>query len=595
MWLNKVLLVLSLLVITLDLNAKPYKGAELRTIGTMRYGKFEVRMKSTAGSGLLSSFFTFYDGINLPADWNEIDIEILGRYQDQEQFNVISPGQINHVFTYTSPFNPHQAFHIYAFEWTPDYVAWLTDGYEVYRQTGPHIQELVCYQKLMMNIWPPTSVDWTGTWDESILPVYAYYDWVKYYQYDPQSATHFILTWQDDFSTWNQSRWAKATHTWDGNNSDFIADNCVFKDGYMILCLTNSVNTGYDNSDIVDQDILPPALIWGRAFSDRVVLFFSEELDPVVANQISHYIITGSTVHSAELQPDSRSVILSCDRLEPNGSYNIIVSGMKDIAGNTAGVLFKILINSLALPVTINCAGPAQSGFLADQEWEYSKEYGRTGGTAVTNGIVIINGTNEPELYASELRNPTFYSVRLINGTYRVVLKFAETQFSATGQRIFDVYAEGEKVIENLDIYSRVGASTALEILLPEINITDGILDFYFKDIIAEPVISGITIEKITNGIKSEDRTPHEFDLRVYPNPFNQDARVKFFLPKSAKVSIELFDLTGRKVKQIMRQTLSAGEYQYILSGYGLSSGVYFLNLVLNDMRSKTQKIILLR
>jgi len=579
----------------MNIDAKPYKGAELRTTGTMLYGKFEVRMQSAAGSGLLASFFTFYDGPNLPADWNEIDIEILGRYQDQEQLNIISPGQINHVYTHTFPFNPHQAFHIYAIEWTPDYVAWSVDGYEVYRQTGSHVQELIRYQKLMMNIWPPTSVSWAGTWDESILPVYAYYDWVKYYQYNPESETHFILSWQDDYSSWNQSRWAKATHTFDGNNCDFLPDNCVFKDGYMILCLTNSVNTGYNNSEIIDQDNLPPVLIWGRAFGDRVVLFFSEELDPIVANQISHYTIAGSTVHTAELQSDSRTVILSCDPLESSGSYNIIVSGMKDTIGNTASIQFKILINSLTLPATINCGGPAQSGFLADQEWDYGKEYGRTGGTALTNGSLNITGTAEPELYSSELRNPTFYSVRLINGTYRVVLKFAETQYNAAGQRIFDVFADGVKVIENLDIYNRVGALTALEISLPEVTIDDGVLDLFFKDKTAAPVISGLTIEKITDGIKIADQTPRDFDLRVYPNPFNQHAQVKFFLPKSARVNLELFDLNGRKVKQILRQTLSGGEYQYILSGYGLSTGVYFLNMSLDDRISKTQKIILLQ
>jgi beta-glucanase (GH16 family) len=589
----KALLLLPLLIIYLD--AKPYKGAELRTTATMLYGKFEVRLKSAAGSGLLSSFFTYYDGGGLPANWNEIDIEIMGRYTDQVQFNTITNNRINHVQSVETVFNPHESFHTYAIAWTPDYAAWSIDGYEVYRQTGSHIQELIRAQKLMMNIWPPTSVEWAGTWDESILPVYAYYDWIKYYAYDPENEEHFNLTWQDDFSGWDQSRWAKATHTFDENNCDFITDNCVFKDGYMILCLTNSVNTGYDDSGITDQDIWPPVLIWGRAGGERVMLFFSEPLDPVVANQFSHYNVAGSTVHNAELQSDSRTVILTCDPLDPGAGYNIIVSGIKDIPGNTAGIQFKILINALTLPVTINCGGPAQNGFAGDQQWEYDKEYGRTGGTPVTNSALVIGGTNEPELYTSELRDPTFYSVRLFNGTYRVVLKFAETQYTTAGQRIFDVFAEGEKVIENLDIYNQAGALAALEIPLPQINIADGMLDLYFKDVNAAPVISGITIEKIGNAIRKEFQTPHGFDLKVYPNPFNQDARLKFILPTGSTVNLMLFDLCGRKVKQILQQTLPSGEYQYIISGYGLSSGVYFLSMLLDDIPTESKKIILLK
>jgi hypothetical protein len=176
-----------------------------------------------------------------------------------------------------------------------------------------------------------------------------------------------------------------------------------------------------------------------------------------------------------------------------------------------------------------------------------------------------------------------------------VILKFAETQYTTAGQRIFDVFAEGEKVIENLDIYNQAGALAALEIPLPQINIADGMLDLYFKDVNAAPVISGITIEKIGNAIREEVQTPHGFDLKVYPNPFNQDARLKFILPTGSTVNLMLFDLCGRKVKQILQQTLPSGEYQYIISGYGLSSGVYFLSMLLDDIPTESKKIILLK
>ena len=59
------------------LTAKPYRGGELRTINTYRYGRYEVRMKSAQGSGVVSSFFTYRDfwseGLNGYQHWNEID------------------------------------------------------------------------------------------------------------------------------------------------------------------------------------------------------------------------------------------------------------------------------------------------------------------------------------------------------------------------------------------------------------------------------------------------------------------------------------------------------------------------------------------
>ena len=48
------LVFLLLHIMFLENFAKPYKGAELRTNQVFQYGRFEVRMKSAPGSGLLS-------------------------------------------------------------------------------------------------------------------------------------------------------------------------------------------------------------------------------------------------------------------------------------------------------------------------------------------------------------------------------------------------------------------------------------------------------------------------------------------------------------------------------------------------------------
>ena len=52
-YLNNILIFIVLVSILI---AKPYRGGELRTIDTYRYGRYEVRMKSAAGSGVVSSF-----------------------------------------------------------------------------------------------------------------------------------------------------------------------------------------------------------------------------------------------------------------------------------------------------------------------------------------------------------------------------------------------------------------------------------------------------------------------------------------------------------------------------------------------------------
>ena len=197
--------------------SKIYKGAEYRTKNLFKYGRFEVNMKSAYRDGMLASFFTYNDDFPNSA-WNEIDIEIMGRYSDDIQFNPLTPGQISHTSHHQAKFNPATDFHTYAFEWTPNYVAWFVDGVETHRQTGAHIKALNISQKIMMNIWNPQFPNWAGEWNEDILPAFAFYDWVSYSSFTPGAGSsgtgnNFTFQWKDNFDSWDQTRWDKATHT----------------------------------------------------------------------------------------------------------------------------------------------------------------------------------------------------------------------------------------------------------------------------------------------------------------------------------------------------------------------------------------------
>src|SRR3972149_6001802 len=115
------LLLISTFSFQSNISAGEFRGAEYRTKESYTYGRFEVRMKSAHREGMLSSFFTYWDGGE--GIWNEIDIEIMGRYDDNVQFNTIAPGQsYNHVGHYPMRNSPHLDYHVYVIEWTPQYV-----------------------------------------------------------------------------------------------------------------------------------------------------------------------------------------------------------------------------------------------------------------------------------------------------------------------------------------------------------------------------------------------------------------------------------------------------------------------------------------
>jgi hypothetical protein len=81
-----------------------------------------------------------------------------------------------------------------------------------------------------------------------------------------------------------------------------------------------------------------------------------------------------------------------------------------------------------------------------------------------------------------------------------------------------------------------------------------------------------------------------------YPNPFNPSTNIRFNLPTSGHVTLEIFNILGQKVKTLVDENLSAG-YQQIIwdgtdqSGNKVASGIYFYRLLTKDF-SQTKKMV---
>lgn len=569
--------------LVLGLQAKEYKGAEYRTLDTFLYGRFEVRYKAPAGNGLVASFFTYHE-IESLADWNEIDFEILGRYDHDVQMTTIGPTRATHNSHQWIPFDPSEGYHDYAFEWTPDYIAWFTDGIEVYRQTGDHIADFYRSQKIMMNIWPSNAENWTGVWDESVLPVFAFYDYVRYAAYTPGTGTtgtdnNFTPQWSDEFDDWDQSRWQKATHTFEGNECDFVPENAVFKDGNLILCLTTSDQTGY-------VDLRPPRAIDTHAQAGHLTVYFSEPLDQISAENPGSYFISGIVVHSAELLPDKRSVALEVQELDPEKTYTVAILGVRDDSSNknkqNGQVLSFKVSPPLEFPVMINAGPGAVSGFLPDQIWKLSGEYGYQDGYEESwPDITDIEGTDLDSVFSSARHEVVGYKVRVPDGKYVVTFLLAENnEFVMQNPRLFNIEVENIPVADSINIYEKVGLNQALEITTPEIAVYDGVLDIHFTNLTNYSLLNGLIVEQTATSLGEVDgQPPAGFDLsQNYPNPFNGSTTIQYALPAAGHVVLSLYDIRGRQISVLEEGQKKAGLHRLRWDA-PLASGVYFYHL----------------
>lgn len=153
-----------------------FDGAEYRTKFKTGYGLYEVNMKPAKNPGIVSSFFT-YTGPSDGTQWDEIDIEFLGKDTTKVQFNYFTNGVGGHEKVIDLGFDASQSYHTYAFNWQPGSITWYVDGVAKYTATS-NIPKTP--GKIMMNIWNGTGVDsWLGPYNGA-NPLYAYYDWVKY-------------------------------------------------------------------------------------------------------------------------------------------------------------------------------------------------------------------------------------------------------------------------------------------------------------------------------------------------------------------------------------------------------------------------------
>lgn len=82
--------------------------------------------------------------------------------------------------------------------------------------------------------------------------------------------------------------------------------------------------------------------------------------------------------------------------------------------------------------------------------------------------------------------------------------------------------------------------------------------------------------------------------MRIAPNPFIQQTTITYQLPARTKVSLKIYDITGRLVETLVNEEKQTGYYNVSFDAKGLMGGVYFVNLVVGDHKS-TKKLILLR
>ncbi len=90
---------------------------------------------------------------------------------------------------------------------------------------------------------------------------------------------------------------------------------------------------------------------------------------------------------------------------------------------------------------------------------------------------------------------------------------------------------------------------------------------------------------QILTADEREDDLPERFALHGnFPNPFNPSTRISFDLKSAANVSVEVYDLLGRRVLAVPAQQFPVGaEHSIVVDASQLASGTYLYRVSVND------------
>lgn len=122
------------------------------------------------------------------------------------------------------------------------------------------------------------------------------------------------------------------------------------------------------------------------------------------------------------------------------------------------------------------------------------------------------------------------------------------------------------------------GETFQIRVYNPETKVELYVTDLRFAKGSAEYEHNGINI--ISDGVLSESVAATNFGLdQNYPNPFNPTTTIRFNLPQSELVRLEVFNVAGQRVAELVNAQLSAGVHEIPFNASSLASGMYLYRL----------------
>ena len=172
-----------------------------------------------------------------------------------------------------------------------------------------------------------------------------------------------------------------------------------------------------------------------------------------------------------------------------------------------------------------------------------------------------------------------------------------ETNINESGKGIMVIYAQRELVSESgvvafieFNVIGAVGTSSEIAFNKFDVNEIESsgglqVVDSEGNEIITKRLEANVV-----------ETLPEKFTLYPnYPNPFTSKTVIRYDLPKDTHVTIQIYNVRGQLVKELVNGIESAGRKQIEWNSKDMSSGIYFYRLSTKDKTFIKKMIIIKR
>lgn len=352
----------------------------------------------------------------------------------------------------------------------------------------------------------------------------------------PQLGSHYDNVWGEDIDIYIDGHFAYLAH-------EFI--------GLKIFDLTNPadpVQIGtYNNMD---------------------------EINYIFADSPFAYIIAYQSSAPAHLYVSILDISDPSDPFEVNSIHNLYWPRYIHVAGDYAYISCRdgMEIFDVSDPYSINHLGNHQ---YLDRGYHLTVELPYAYVASSPDGLEIID-VSDPE-------NPYLVGSCDSLSAYHVSVRDGYA------------YLSGNNRLQLIDI-SNPEAPAVISVYSPSGDWLSGEV-FLRGDYIYDAAHSHFQILQLTETGIEEVSTVYPNALSLfqnYPNPFNASTTIEYSLPEEAVVTIQIYDILGRRIETLVSGKQPAGTHTIVWEAADVPSGVYFYRIEAGKY-SQTQKCVLLK